>query len=74
MKVMQIFRHVQSLGTYIVNSVGSGHVAEARAAVPELLKLYPGFSIGRALDIFPMQSPRFREQLASVLRHAGLPE
>ncbi len=72
MKVMQAFRHVQSLGTYIVNCIGAGQTAQARSVVPELLKLDPGFCIGRALDVFPMQLPQFRERLASSLRDAGL--
>jgi adenylate cyclase len=74
MKVMQAFRQVQSLGAYIVNSVGAGHTAEANSAAKELLKLDPGFCVRHALDVFPSQRPEFRERLASAFRDAGLPE
>jgi TolB-like protein/class 3 adenylate cyclase/Tfp pilus assembly protein PilF len=74
MKVMQVFRQVQSLGAYIVNSVGAGQTAEARSAAQELLKLDPGFCIRHALDVFPIQQAELREKLASTFRDAGLPE
>ncbi len=74
MKVMQVFRQVQSLGAYIANSVGAGQTAQASSAAQELLKLYPGFCIRHALDVFPTQSAEFRERLASTFRSAGLPE
>jgi TolB-like protein/class 3 adenylate cyclase/Tfp pilus assembly protein PilF len=74
MKVMQVFRQVQSLGAYIANSVGAGQTAEARSAAQELLKLDPGFCIRHALDVFPIQQADLREKLASTFRSAGLPE
>jgi adenylate cyclase len=74
MKVMQVFRQVQSLGAYIANSVGAGRMAEARSAAQELLKLDPGFCIRHALDVFPIQQAELREKLASTFRSAGLPE
>jgi tetratricopeptide (TPR) repeat protein len=74
MKVMQVFRQVQSLGAYIANSVGAGQRAEARSAAQELLKLDPGFCIRHALDVFPNQHAELNEKVASVFRAAGLPE
>jgi TolB-like protein/class 3 adenylate cyclase/Tfp pilus assembly protein PilF len=74
MKVMQVFRSVQSLGAYIANSVGAGQTAQASSVTPELLKLDPGFCIRHALDVFPTQQAESRERLASAFRSAGLPE
>jgi TolB-like protein/class 3 adenylate cyclase len=74
MKVMQVFRHVQSLGAYIANTVGTGQMAQASSAALDLLKLDPGFCIRHALDVFPSQKAEFRERLASTFRSAGLPE
>jgi adenylate cyclase len=74
MKVMQVFKQVQSLGAYIANSVSAGQGAEASSAAQELLKLDPSFCIRHALDVFPTQSAEFRERLASTFRSAGLPE
>jgi TolB-like protein/class 3 adenylate cyclase len=74
MKVMQVFRHVQSLGAYIANSVGTGQTAQASSAALDLLKLDPSFCIRHALDVFPSQKAEFRERLASTFRSAGLPE
>ena len=74
MNVMQVFRHVQSLGAYIANSVGAGQTAQAKSLVPELLKLDPEFCIKRALDVFPIRLADCREKLASAFRGAGLLE
>jgi adenylate cyclase len=74
MKVMQVFRQVQSLGAYIANSVGVGQMAQASSAAQELLKLDPGFCIRHALDVFPNQHAELNERVASVFRAAGLPE
>jgi hypothetical protein len=74
MKVMQVFRQVQSLGAYIANSVGAGQRADANSAAQELLKLDPGFCVRHALEVFLSQKTEFREKLASAFRDAGLPE
>jgi TolB-like protein/class 3 adenylate cyclase len=73
-KFMHVYRSVQSLGAYIANCVGAGHIAVASSAAQELLKLDPDFCIRRALDIFPNQSADFPERLASTFRSASLPE
>lgn len=74
MKGMHEVTNVQSICAYIVNSIGTRHVTEARAAVPELLKLDLGFCITYALDVLPFRPPEIREKVASSFREAGLPE
>ena len=72
-EIMQLFPQHQSYGSYIVNCVGAGNLAEANEAAKQLLKYDPTFSISRASAIFPTLE-KLREKLASAFRAAGVPE
>jgi TolB-like protein len=73
-EIMQLFPHVQSFGSYIVNCVGAGNLTEAKEAGVQLLKFDPSFRVSQASAIFPTRSPEMRKKLDNALRTAGLPE
>jgi adenylate cyclase len=54
-----------------------GRAAEANAAVAELQKRIPGFTVQKFLGLLPINNPKVksqRERVAEGLRKAGLPE
>jgi adenylate cyclase len=73
-EIMQLFPHVQSFGSYIVNSVGAGAILDAKQAAKQLLKFDPNFHVSNACDIFPTRSQEMRTKIDEALRAAGLPE
>lgn len=52
----------------------AGRIDEARAAIEELLKLSPGFSLRKILTSLPYQFRKDRDRNLDALRKAGLPE
>ncbi len=59
----------------VVALAQSGHVAQARAEVPDLLEQCPGFSVGYAdRKLFYLKQADQRELYLSGLRAAGVPE
>jgi TolB-like protein/class 3 adenylate cyclase len=74
MKSIQFAANAHTLGALIANSVGAGRMADARAAVAQLLKLQPDFRAAHVHEAFPVRSSDERDLMASALREAGLPE
>jgi adenylate cyclase len=74
LKSIQFATNAHTLGAYIVNAVGAGHIAKAQEAVAQLLRLQPDFRVSHAQDAFPVRSSDQRDRIASALREAGLPE
>ncbi len=50
-----------------------GQMADAEAAVREILKIAPNYRISSAARMFPYPTKADRERLLDTLRHAGLP-
>ena len=73
-EILQVFPHHQSFATYIINSVGTGDIADAKSAAAEFLKFDPDFCISRASSIFLMKRQEYRDKIDNALRAAGLPE
>jgi TolB-like protein/class 3 adenylate cyclase/Tfp pilus assembly protein PilF len=74
MKSIQFAANAHTLGALIANSVGAGRMADARAAVAQLLKLQPDFRASHVREAFPVRSSNERDRIAAMLREAGLPE
>ncbi|MBR0825208.1 winged helix-turn-helix domain-containing protein [Bradyrhizobium manausense] len=73
-KVLQFNADANMLEAYIANSVGAGHVAEAREAAARLLKLQPDYHASHGREAVPFRSIEVRERITASLRAAGLPE
>ena len=74
LKSIQFATNAHTLGAYIVNAVGAGHLAKAQEAVTQLLKLQPGFRASHVHEAFPVRSSDERDRIAAALREAGLPD
>jgi adenylate cyclase len=73
-KAFQFTADTNMLEAYVANSVGAGHVAEAREAASRLLKLQPDYHASRGRQAVPFRSAEVRERIVAALRAAGLPE
>jgi TolB-like protein/class 3 adenylate cyclase/Tfp pilus assembly protein PilF len=73
-KVLQFTADTNMLETYIANSVRAGHVAEARDAAAQLLKLQPDYHASKGREAVPFRSPEVRERIVAAFRTVGLPD
>ena len=74
MKAVQFYANAHTLAAFIINSVRAGHVAEAHEAVGRLMKLEPGFRTSHVSEVFPVRATERRDEIATALRDAGLPD
>jgi TolB-like protein/class 3 adenylate cyclase len=73
-RALAIGADVHTLSALIVNEVGAGRIAEARATAGRLLQLVPDFRASDARQTFPARSDEWRDRIVAMLREAGIPE